>query len=236
MLPPIPAPWLPLLRDELTKDYYRALDAFLDAEVQAGKGVLPARDDIFNALRFTPYADVKVVLLGQDPYPTPGDAHGLCFSVRPGVRIPGSLRNVYKELKADIAGFQAPSHGNLEAWARQGMLMLNTVLTLRANEAFSHRDRGWEEFTDRIIRAVDAKPARVVFVLWGKAAQKKRELITGAHHRIVECAHPSPLSARHFLGCRCFSKINAHLAEAGLAPMDWTVPELGARQGNLFSP
>lgn len=235
MLPPIPALWRPLLNDEVAKDTYRALDAFLDAEMQVGKTVLPARDDIFNALEFTPPAEVKILLLGQDPYPTPGDAHGLCFSVRPGVRIPGSLRNIYKELRADIPGFTAPNHGYLESWARQGILMLNTVLTLRANEAFSHRDRGWEEFTDHVIRVVDAKPTRVVFVLWGKAAQKKKDLITGAHHRIVECAHPSPLSARHFLGCRCFSKINAHLTEGGLTPIDWQVPELlSPKPGDLL--
>jgi uracil-DNA glycosylase len=233
MLPPIPARWSPLLRAEVAQDYYRALDAFLEAEVRAGKTLLPAREDIFKALALTAYEDVKVVLLGQDPYPNPGDAHGLCFSVRPGVRVPGSLRNVYKELRADV-GFRIPNHGTLESWARQGMLMLNTVLTLRANEAFSHRDRGWEVFTDRIIRLVDAKPTRVVFVLWGKAAQKKKELITGAHHRIVECAHPSPLAARFFLGCRCFSKIDAHLAEAGLAPMDWQIPD--APTGQLTMP
>lgn len=224
MLPPIPASWLPLLRDELAKDYFRALDAFLDAEVAAEKILLPAREDIFTALKLTPFESVKVVLLGQDPYPNPGDAHGLCFSVRPGVRVPGSLRNVYKELREDV-GFRIPNHGNLEPWARQGMLMLNTVLTLRASEAFSHRGKGWEEFTDRVIRLVDAKPTRVVFVLWGKAAQKKRELITGAHHRVVECAHPSPLSARLFMGCRCFSKIDAHLAEAGLTKMDWALAD-----------
>lgn len=226
MLPPIPAPWRPLLNDETAKDYYRALDAFLDTEVAAGKSILPPREDVFNALEFTPPPQVKVLLLGQDPYPTPGDAHGLCFSVRPGVRIPGSLRNVYKELTADIPGFRAPKHGYLEAWARQGILMLNTVLTLRAGEAFSHRDKGWEEFTAAIIREVDARPTRVVFVLWGRAAQAKKDLITGPHHRVVECAHPSPLSARHFLGCRCFSKINVHLAAAGLAPIDWQLPEL----------
>lgn len=224
MLPSLPASWRPLLHAELAQDYYRALDAFLDAELAAGKTLLPARGDIFNALEFTPYEQVKVLLLGQDPYPNPGDAHGLCFSVRPGVRVPGSLRNVFKELHADV-GFRIPNHGSLEFWARQGMLMLNTVLTLRANEAFSHRDRGWEEFTDRIIRLVDAKPTRVVFVLWGKAAQKKRPLITGAHHRVVECAHPSPLAARFFMGCRCFSQIDAHLVDAGLAPMDWRIPD-----------
>jgi len=146
------------------------------------------------------------------------------------VKVPRSLQNIYKELRADV-GFEVPSHGCLEAWARQGMLMLNTVLTLRASEAFSHRDKGWENFTDRIIAIVNAKPTSVVFVLWGKAAQAKRSLITGAHHRVVECGHPSPLSARYFLGSRCFSQINAHLATAGLSPMDWSLPEMGRNEG-----
>jgi len=141
------------------------------------------------------------------------------------VKVPRSLQNVYKELRADV-GFRIPNHGTLEAWARQGMLMLNTVLTLRSGEAFSHRGRGWEKFTDRIIAHVNAKPTRVVFVLWGKAAQAKRSLITAPHHRVVECGHPSPLSARFFMGCRCFSKIDAHLAEAGLAPMIWQIADV----------
>jgi uracil-DNA glycosylase len=225
VLPPIPESWRPLLQNEVEQDYCRALDAFLTDEVKAGKALLPPRSEIFQALELTAYTDVKVLLLGQDPYPTPGDAHGLCFSVRPGVKVPRSLQNIYKELRDDV-GFRAPNHGCLEAWARQGMLMLNTVLTLRAGEAFSHRGRGWEKFTDAVIGAVNAKPTRVVFVLWGKAAQAKRELITAPQHRIVECGHPSPLSARFFMGCRCFSKINAHLGEAGLAPMDWQLPDV----------
>ena len=178
MLPPIPAAWKSLLNDAVASDSYRALDAMLDAESQAGKSILPPREEIFNALELTSPESVKVMLLGQDPYPTPGDAHGLCFSVRPGVRIPGSLRNVYKELHADV-GFRIPNHGCLEQWARQGILMLNTVLTLRANEAFSHRGQGWEPFTDAIIRAVNAKPARVVFVLWGPGGAAEAR----AHHR-----------------------------------------------------
>lgn len=223
MLPPIPASWRPLLENECAQEYFRALDAFLDAEVAAGKTVLPPSGDVFSALALTPYADVKVLLLGQDPYPTPGDAHGLCFSVRPGVKVPRSLQNIYKELHGDV-GFRAPRHGCLEAWARQGMLMLNTVLTLRAGEAFSHRGKGWEEFTDKIISLVNEKPTRVVFVLWGKAAQEKRGLVTAPQHRVVECGHPSPLSARFFMGSRCFSQIDRHLTEAGLAPMAWQLP------------
>ncbi len=225
VLPPLPESWRPLLQTEFEREAYRALDAYLDAQVSEGKEILPPREEIFRALELTAYADVKVLLLGQDPYPTRGDAHGLCFSVRPGVKVPRSLQNIYKELRADV-GFRPPSHGFLEGWARQGMLMLNTVLTLRAGEAFSHRGQGWEEFTDSAIRLVNAKPTRVVFVLWGKAAQAKRSLITAPQHRIVECGHPSPLSARFFMGCRCFSKINAHLAEAGLAPMDWQLADV----------
>lgn len=217
-----------MLASETAQAYYRALDDFLASEVAAGKTVLPPRDDIFNALSLTAYADVKVLLVGQDPYPTPGDAHGLCFSVRPGVKVPRSLQNIFKELQADV-GFRVPRHGCLEAWARQGVLMLNTVLTLRAGEAFSHRGRGWEQFTDGIIGRVNAKATRVVFVLWGKAAQEKRALITGSQHAIVECGHPSPLSARFFLGSRCFSRINALLNESDQRSIDWQLPD--ARNG-----
>jgi uracil-DNA glycosylase len=224
MLPPIPAPWQPLLAAAAARDSFRALDAFLDAEVAAGKEILPPRAEIYRALALTPPERVRVLLLGQDPYPTPGDAHGLAFSVGPGVRIPGSLRNVFKELRADV-DFRVPNHGGLEEWAERGVLLLNTVLTLRAGEAFSHRGRGWEELTDAVIRAVDARPERVVFVFWGNAAKAKRALVTQPHHRVVECAHPSPLSARLFLGCRCFSKINAALAAAGLAPIDWAIAD-----------
>ncbi len=232
VLPPIPATWRSLLNDEVKRDTYRALDAFLDEEVAAKQTILPPRGDIFRALELTHYDDVKVLILGQDPYPTPGDAHGLCFSVRPGVPVPRSLRNIYKELQTDIPGFQPPSHGFLEPWAKQGILMLNTVLTLRAGEAFSHRGKGWEHFTDRIIELVNAKPTRVVFVLWGKAAQEKKALITGSQHRIVESAHPSPLSARKFFGCRCFSRTNDYLEEAGLAPINWRLP-LTVRGGGI---
>lgn len=224
MLPPIPTEWNVLLHEETQKPYYRDLNAFLDQEQTGDHRILPAPEDIFNALKLTPYASVKVMLLGQDPYPTPGHAHGLCFSVRPHVRpLPGSLRNVFKELREDV-GFRAPPHGCLESWAKQGVLLLNTVLTVRAHEANSHQHRGWEDFTDRILDLVNARSSRVVFLLWGRSAQKKRERITQPHHRIIECAHPSPLSARLFLGCRCFSATNRHLADAGLLPVDWQLP------------
>jgi uracil-DNA glycosylase len=226
MLPPIPPGWRSLLKEETRKPYYRALDTFLEKELAGGQRILPARKDIFNALAATSYDQVRVLLVGQDPYPTAGHAHGLCFSVQPTVRpLPFSLRNVYRELNEDV-GCQIPNNGYLEPWARQGVLMLNTVLTVRAHKANSHQGRGWERFTDRMIELVAAKQKRVVFVLWGREAQKKRMLITQSHHALVACAHPSPLSVRKFFGCRCFSHINRDLADAGLAPIDWQIPEV----------
>jgi uracil-DNA glycosylase len=224
MLPEIPTNWRGVLGDVTREPWYRGLDAFLDGEIAAGREILPARADVFEALRLTPPGVVRVVLLGQDPYPTPGHAHGLCFSVRPDVRpLPRSLKNIHKELCADLGGgcFAAPAHGCLESWARQGVLLLNTVLTVRAGEANSHRGRGWEIFTDRVIATVNALPHMVVFVLWGNQARAKRGVITGTQHRIVESAHPSPLSARLFFGCKCFSAVNRHLAGAGRGEIDW---------------
>ena len=215
-----------MLEEETRKSYYRELDAFLEKELVAGQVILPAREDIFNALDSTPYDSVRVLLVGQDPYPTPGHAHGLCFSVQPTVRpLPQSLRNVYRELHDDV-GCRIPNNGCLEPWAKQGVLLLNTVLTVRAGQANSHQGRGWELFTDRIIELVAAKQTRVVFVLWGRQAQKKRDLITQSHHTVVATAHPSPLSVRKFYGCRCFSRINGDLVEAGMAPIDWQIPDV----------
>lgn len=226
MLPPIPPDWRSLLKEETRKPYYRALDAFLDKERADGQTILPARKDIFNALAVTSYDQVRVLLVGQDPYPTPGHAHGLCFSVQPAVRpLPFSLRNIFRELQDDV-GCQIPNNGYLVPWARQGVLMLNTVLTVRARQANSHHGRGWERFTDRIIELVAAKQTRVVFALWGREAQKKKMLITQLHHAVVACAHPSPLSVRKFFGCRCFSHINRDLADAGVAPIDWKIPDV----------
>jgi uracil-DNA glycosylase len=226
MLPPIPPDWRPLLKEETRKPYYCELDSFLEKELADGQTILPARKDIFNALASTSYDQVRVLLVGQDPYPTPGHAHGLCFSVQPTVRsLPFSLRNIYRELHEDV-GCPIPNNGYLKPWARQGVLMLNTVLTVRAREANSHQGRGWERFTDRIIELVAAKQTRVVFVLWGREAQKKRTLITPSHHTVVACAHPSPLSVRKFFGCRCFSHINRDLADARLASIDWQIPEV----------
>ena len=216
-----------MLKEETRKPYYRGLDAFLENERATGQTILPARNDIFNALATTPYEQVRVLLVGQDPYPTPGHAHGLCFSVQPTVRpLPFSLRNVYRELQEDL-GCRIPNNGYLEPWARQGILMLNTVLTVRAHQTNSHQGRGWEQFTDRVIELVAAKQARVVFVLWGREAQKKKKrLITQSHHAVVACAHPSPLSVRKFFGCRCFSHINRDLADTGLAPINWKIQDV----------
>jgi uracil-DNA glycosylase len=225
MLPRIPSGWRSLLKEETRKLYYRALDEFLERELAAGQTILPARRDIFNALASTSYDQVRVLLIGQDPYPTPGHAHGLCFSVQPTVQpLPPSLRNVYRELRDDV-GCRISNNGYLEPWARQGVLMLNTILTVRARQAHSHHGRGWERFTDRIIELVAAKRTRVVFVLWGREAQKKRTLITQSHHTVIATAHPSSLSARKFFGCRCFSHINRDLADAELPSIDWQIPD-----------
>ena len=226
MLPPIPPGWRSLLKEETLKPYYQALDEFLERELANEQTILPARKDIFNALAVTSYDQVRVLLVGQDPYPTPGHAHGLCFSVQPTVRpLPFSLRNVFRELHDDV-GCRIPNNGCLLPWARQGVLMLNTVLTVRASEANSHQGRGWERFTDRVIELVAAKQTRVVFVLWGRDAQKKWALITQSHHTVIATAHPSPLSVRKFFGCRCFSQINRDLADAGMVPINWQIPDV----------
>lgn len=226
MLPPIPSGWKPHLMNQLLSRAYLDLESFLDAEVAGGETILPPLQDIFAALHGTSYEQVRVLLLGQDPYHTPGMAHGLCFSVPPHVRpIPPSLRNVYRELRDDV-GCRIPNNGCLEPWAKQGILMLNAVLTVRAHAANSHRGRGWEIFTDRIIELVNAKPTRVVFVLWGGEAKKKRALVTNPQHVVIACAHPSPLSVRNFFGSRCFSQVNRALTEMGLAPIDWQIPDI----------
>jgi uracil-DNA glycosylase len=187
--------------------------------------VFPADDDVFSALRLTRYADVRVVILGQDPYHGPGQAHGLSFSVRPGVAVPPSLRNIYKELHDDL-GIEHPGHGNLEAWARNGVLLLNSVLTVRAHDAGSHRKQGWETLTDRIIQVVSEKLEPVVFILWGNFARSKAPLIAD-HHHIIESPHPSPLSAsRGFFGTKPFSRANDALAASSREPIDWSLPPL----------
>lgn len=226
MLPPIPSPWKKLLKTEGINAVFQALNVFLEKEAAEGQTVLPPREDVFRALLTTPYDRIKVLLLGQDPYHTPGMAHGLCFSIQPHVRsLPPSLKNIYRELRDDV-GCRVPNNGCLEPWARQGVLMLNAVLTVRAHAPNSHRGRGWEFVTDRIIEAIDAKPTRVVFVFWGQEAKKKQALITNAHHVVITAAHPSPLSARKFFGCRCFSQINRALTEKSMTPIDWQIPDM----------
>jgi uracil-DNA glycosylase len=216
----IPPAWQAALAGERDKPYLARLEAFL-AEERAQHTVFPPAEDVFSALRITPYDQVKVLIVGQDPYHDDGQAHGLAFSVRPGVKVPPSLVNIYKELESDI-GISRARHGNLEPWAKQGVLLLNTSLSVRAHAAASHKGRGWEQLTDAIIRAVNVRPQRVVFVLWGGHAQKKRPLIDGPQHVVIESAHPSPLSARNgFFGSRPFSAINRALEDAGIAPINW---------------
>ncbi len=215
--------WATALDSEFSAPYFHQLKDFLIAE-RRQYTIYPPAADVMNALRYTPLEDVKVFILGQDPYHGAGQAHGLSFSVRAGQRIPPSLRNIYKELSTDIAEFQTPKHGYLRYWAQQGVLMLNAVLTVREATANSHKDQGWEQFTDAVIKAVNAKPERVVFVLWGAYARKKAKLITGKQHVIVESGHPSPLSEKSFFGTKPFSKVNAALEEAGIPAIDWQLP------------
>ncbi|KEF34786.1 hypothetical protein RDMS_05015 [Deinococcus sp. RL] len=218
----LPDSWREALHDEFAAPYFHALRDFL-VEERRQHTVYPPAPDVFNALRYTPLEAVKVLILGQDPYHGPGQAHGLAFSVRPGVRPPPSLANIYKELQADV-GFQPPRHGYLRHWAEQGVLLLNAVLTVRRGEPNSHAGRGWERLTDAVIRQVNAKESRVVFVLWGAYARKKAKLVTNPQHVILESAHPSPLSVAKFLGTRPFSKVNAALEESGQTPIDWQLP------------
>lgn len=216
--------WNPILRAELAKPYWQELQRFV-AEERAAGTVYPPEDEVFAALHLTPHTDVKVLILGQDPYHGPGQAHGLCFSVREGVAPPPSLVNVFKELQADL-GFPPPNHGCLDHWARQGVLLLNATLTVRARAAASHQGKGWEAFTDAVIGAVDAKPERVVFMLWGASARRKKVLIDRSRHTVIESAHPSPLSAHNgFFGSRPFSRANEALEAAGREPVDWRIPD-----------
>ena len=214
--------WNPILRDEFSKPYWPILQQFV-ADERAQGPVFPPHDQVFAALHLTPYAEVKVLILGQDPYHGPRQAHGLCFSVPHGVPQPPSLQNIFAELRDDL-GIEPPSHGNLEGWARQGVLLLNAFLTVRARQAASHRSAGWETFTDEVIRAVSAKPERVVFILWGAFARRKKSLVDLTRHVIIEAPHPSPLSAHNgFFGSKPFSRANAALAAAGRQPIDWSL-------------
>ncbi len=215
--------WNPVLSRELAEPYWAQLQGFVAAE-RDHFDVFPPADQVFAALHATPYAETKVLILGQDPYHGPGQAHGLCFSVRQPVAPPPSLVNIFKELHADL-DCPPPAHGCLDAWAAQGVLLLNAVLTVRAHQAASHQGKGWERFTDQIIRAVNDKEERVVFILWGGYARKKRALIDPSRHTVIESAHPSPLSAHNgFFGSRPFSRANAALEQAGRAPVDWCLP------------
>ena len=215
--------WKRALAPEFEKPYFRNLAQQLHQEKREGRTIYPPGPLIFNAFNLTPFDRVKVVIIGQDPYHEPGQAHGLYSSVKEGVEIPPSLQNIYKELHDDI-GFEIPEHGNLTHWAEQGVLLLNAVLTVRAHAAASHQNKGWEEFTDAVIRAVNEVDRPVVFLLWGGFARSKKAMLTNPKHLVLEAPHPSPLSAyRGFFGCRHFSRANAFLAEHGVEPVDWTI-------------
>jgi uracil-DNA glycosylase len=220
----IPKDWEKVIGEEFNKEYFKKLEAFVGQEREDFPGsIFPPEPEVFSAFTLTPYHNVKVLLLGQDPYIGKNQAHGLCFSVLPQVPVPPSLRNIYKELKDDL-GCSIPNNGYLIDWAKQGILMLNAVLTVRQGQAFSHRGKGWEIFTDAVIQKVNEKASPVVFLLWGNAAQKKISLIDTAKHIIVKGAHPSPLSAKKFFGSRPFSKVNKALKDIGEAEIDWQIP------------
>jgi len=219
----LPQVWQDHLEAERAKPYFPKLDAFL-AEEWKNEEVFPERENLFTAFNETPFEDVRVLLLGQDPYHDVGQAHGLSFSVLPGVKTPPSLRNMYKELHSDL-GCEIPQNGNLMPWAKQGVLLLNAVLTVRAHQAGSHKRKGWETFTDAVIRAMDARKAPVIFLLWGGFAKKKAALIRGSQHRVIEGTHPSPLSANNgFFGSKPFSQVNDALEQLGNKPIDWQIP------------
>lgn len=221
---PLQNKWGYLLSAEFEKEYYGRLSDFLEGEYE-NNTVFPLREDIFNALNYTDYDDVKAVILGQDPYHGSGQAHGLSFSVKPEVDIPPSLKNVYKELHSDT-GAKIPDHGYLVSWAEQGVLLLNTVLTVRSGEANSHRGKGWETFTDKVISLLNERETPVVFILWGKPAQSKLPLINTKKHPIITSPHPSPLSARRgFFGSQPFSKTNRYLKQLNQKEIDWSIPK-----------
>jgi uracil-DNA glycosylase len=217
--------WKTPLQPELDSEYMDALRRFLKSEKAAGKIIYPHSSNWFRALDLTPLDRVRTVILGQDPYHGAGQAHGLCFSVQSGVRTPPSLVNIYKEMEADL-GIARAKHGNLEHWAAQGVLLLNSVLTVEAGRAASHQKRGWERFTDAIIRIINDRPDPAVFLLWGAYAQKKAAFVDGSRHLVLKAAHPSPLAAHNgFFGCKHFSQTNAFLQARGLDPIDWALPE-----------
>ena len=221
-MPPIRNDWAKVLAPEYEKPYYKKLFDFVGEEYGT-QTVYPPGDDIFNAFHLTPLKNIKCVIIGQDPYHGDGQAHGLCFSVQPGIDIPPSLANIYTELQDDL-GCYIPNNGYLKKWADQGVLLLNTVLTVRAHQANSHQGKGWEEFTDAIIRAVNEQDRPIVYLLWGRPAQSKIPMLTNPKHLILTAPHPSPLSAyRGFFGCKHFSKTNEFLEKNGVAPIDWQI-------------
>ncbi len=214
--------WHDVIGSEKDQDYFKETLAYVANERKNGKTIYPPQEDVFSAFRYNELADIKVVILGQDPYHGPNQAHGLSFSVRPGVPAPPSLVNIYKELEKDIEGFTRPPHGYLASWAQQGVLLLNTVLTVEKGKAHSHAHLGWETFTDRVIAAINEHRSDVIFLLWGAHAQKKGKIIDTKKHHVLTAPHPSPLSAhRGFLGCRHFSQTNQLLQQQGLAPINW---------------
>ncbi len=217
--------WLPAVNAEFKKPYYADLYKFVKEEYSK-VAVFPPADEIFSALHLTPLSKVKVVIIGQDPYHNVGQAHGLCFSVRPEVDIPPSLVNIYKELQSDL-GCKIPNNGYLVKWAEQGVLLLNTVLTVRAHQANSHQGKGWEQFTDAIIRAVNAEDRPIAYLLWGRPAQSKMSMLDNPKHKVFTAPHPSPLSAhRGFFGCKHFSQANAFLEANGVEPIDWQIEDV----------
>lgn len=221
----LPSSWKSVVGEEQSKPYFTELTKFVDEE-RAQHQIFPPEKEVFQALELTPFESVRVLIVGQDPYHDDGQAHGLAFSVGPGVKPPPSLVNIFKELREDL-GCKVPNHGSLVPWAKQGVLLLNTVLTVRAHSPASHKGKGWEKFTDAVIHAVGARTDRVVFLLWGAHAQKKKKLLEGANHVILESAHPSPLSAKAgFFGSRPFSRINTALREAGKPEIVWQLPDM----------
>lgn len=214
--------WKQRLIGEFEKPYMLELKNFLREEARKGKVIYPRGEEIFSAFSHAPFDRVRVVIMGQDPYHGPGQAHGLCFSVKPGVPVPPSLQNIYKELKADIAGFEIPNHGHLTQWADQGVLLLNATLTVEAGQAGSHHNRGWENFTDRVVQVLNEEKSGLIFVLWGSPAQRKCAHVDAKKHHILRAPHPSPLSAyRGFFGSKHFSQINQILSARGEKPIEW---------------
>lgn len=222
--------WKELLKDEFNKDYFKVLEAFLEQEYSL-KTIYPPKEDIFNALNLSSYKDTKVVIIGQDPYHEPNQAHGLAFSVKEGTKLPPSLNNIYKEISSDL-GLYMGQNGDLTSWGEQGVLLLNNVLTVEKGKADSHKKKGWEIFTDKIISLLNEKSSPIVFIFWGNNAKSKKELVTNPIHLVLDGPHPSPLSAYHgFFGCRHFSKCNEFLIKNGLKPIDWKIND---KNGLLF--